>query len=437
LPPPWPNVGVVSPDQSVSADESGMELFDLATGKLLVRLDLPKMPPRWARRGFFSPSGKHYMFWGQAAYERLFAVPSGKFLCELPVAGYNVTSSRPAAFTDDERLVAIFGHDRNIHVCDTATGHERQCIAGFVPVAGNARASLALSPDGKHVACWLVLPETFYVDPGRTRVYLWDVATRSELLRIVPDSSTTPGGLAWSPDGRVLAMGQHKIQLWETATLKLRHELPGHGDGMVQALALGFSRDSRLLASGSSDSTILIWDPSLSGSGAAPAALTRDELARRWQALSVDDAGNAYAAMNELVAVPRETVAWVKEHLKPTERLDGKRVEELIGQLGHDEFSVRQKAATALLHFGEPLVPTLDRALAGGPPLEMSLRLQDLRKRLTSPVLSGPRLQAFRAVEVLERIGTPPAREVLELLAGGAPAALLTTQAQAVLERWR
>jgi WD40 repeat protein len=61
--PPWPNVGNISPDQSVYADRSGAELFDLKSGKLLARLNLPKGSP--ATRGFFSPKGKHYVFGSQ------------------------------------------------------------------------------------------------------------------------------------------------------------------------------------------------------------------------------------------------------------------------------------------------------------------------------------------------------------------------------------
>jgi hypothetical protein len=57
-----------------------------------------------------------------------------------------------------------------------------------------------------------------------------------------------------------------------------------------------------------------------------------------------------------------------------------------------------------------------------------------LRKQqwtLTSPV----RLGELRGLEVLERIGTAEARQILETLAGGAPEALLTQEARASLER--
>ncbi len=47
----------------------------------------------------------------------------------------------------------------------------------------------------------------------------------------------------------------------------------------------------------------------------------------------------------------------------------------------------------------------------------------------------GAALRAFRAVEVLEHLGTPEAREMLQTLANGAPDALVTRSARAALER--
>jgi hypothetical protein len=59
--------------------------------------------------------------------------------------------------------------------------------------------------------------------------------------------------------------------------------------------------------------------------------------------------------------------------------------------------------------------------------------LGDLLGRLNGK--SGEWVRAVRAVAVLEQIGTPEARQVLEALARGAPDALLTQDAQAALGR--
>jgi hypothetical protein len=49
--------------------------------------------------------------------------------------------------------------------------------------------------------------------------------------------------------------------------------------------------------------------------------------------------------------------------------------------------------------------------------------------------LSTEQLRLVRAVEVLERMGTPEARGLLRALAEGAPGTLPTREAQAALDR--
>jgi hypothetical protein len=62
-------------------------------------------------------------------------------------------------------------------------------------------------------------------------------------------------------------------------------------------------------------------------------------------------------------------------------------------------------------------------------------RLLALLKRPGGPVVPPPVLRAVRAVAVLEDVGTPPARRILEALAGGEPEAILTREARAALRR--
>jgi hypothetical protein len=53
----------------------------------------------------------------------------------------------------------------------------------------------------------------------------------------------------------------------------------------------------------------------------------------------------------------------------------------------------------------------------------------------TGPITDPETARGVRAVEVLERVGTPQAREVLRDLAKGAPSAWLTREARAALTR--
>jgi hypothetical protein len=83
----------------------------------------------------------------------------------------------------------------------------------------------------------------------------------------------------------------------------------------------------------------------------------------------------------------------------------------------------------------EIALPGLREVLKGKPSPEVRRRVEMLVVRLEQLVPPGPRLRALGALEVLEAIGTPEARKVLEGLAQGAPEARLTQEAKASLLR--
>lgn len=256
---------------------------------------------------------------------------------------------------------------------------------------------------------------------------------------VAPDTGTFASAKsrvgAISPDGKLVALagGDGSIYSWDILTGKELPVLKGHS---ISVNALAFSADGKRLASASDDTTALIWDVTKIPRPALPAkAVQPADLKGWWQELAEDNAAKAFAALGGFVAAPKDSVKWIKERVKPAVAVDEKHVKDLIRDLDDQAHKVRENASAELLNIGERLLPVFEEALKGKPGLESQRRLEALRNKVGIVPLQGERLRAVRAVEVLELIGTPEARQLLQALAKGAPGALITTSAQAAIDR--
>jgi len=125
----------------------------------------------------------------------------------------------------------------------------------------------------------------------------------------------------------------------------------------------------------------------------------------------------------------------LKDRVPPAADIDAKKVEQWIHDLDRGNYKDRAVAAKELEKLGELAVPALQKALTSNPPLEMRRRLETLLDEFTGSNLAPEQIRTVRAIEVLEKIGSAEARQMLERLAKGAAGSLTTRHAQAALER--
>jgi hypothetical protein len=141
--------------------------------------------------------------------------------------------------------------------------------------------------------------------------------------------------------------------------------------------------------------------------------------------------------MTSLVAAAGQTVQRLRERLRPVPPVEARELARLVAALDSDRFAEREAAQKELGRLGDAAAAALRAALAGSPSLETRRRMEHLleKQEAAGRAPSGERLRELRALQVLERIGNPEARQVLERLTQGAAGARLTQDARGALDR--
>jgi hypothetical protein len=159
------------------------------------------------------------------------------------------------------------------------------------------------------------------------------------------------------------------------------------------------------------------------------------DLERLWSELAAPDARIAYRAVVQLQRLGPRAVTFLADRLEPDNH---RPLAACLADLDDAYFRVRERATEELLgRVGDR--GELAKALAATRSVEVRRRLQRILGRLSEydPRKDVHRLQSLRGLETLEGIGTLQARQIVEMLARGAPEAELTREAAATLKRLR
>jgi WD40 repeat protein len=407
-----------------------VRIWDVATGK--PRGQSPRRKT-WVRSVSFSPRGD--LLAGLSPGEVvLWDASSGRERRRVPIPPKVHPNVQQVRFSPDGRFLASAGQTGALRLWDPTTGEQ---VRSLGPEYGWGAGFVAFSPDGKTLAAPGGAGVRFLgMRSEGPSVCLWEVASRKDRRRFSGLDHPVGLGAAFSPDGRILAVvdcdGQ--VRLWDVSRGREVRRLLEHG---AWGVSLAFSPDGKALATGGADATVLIWDVNelVPRRGPAGAELTPSQKERLWEDLAGDQAGRAYEAIWALAEHPGEVEAFLQERLRTCTRGVSVRLASLIGALDDDRFPVRQKAVEELEGFSHVAEPALRGALEGKPSLEVRRRAEQLLRKLREKEPGPDSLRILRAVEALEHLGTPSARQVLAELAREEVPTLLSWGAKAALRR--
>jgi RNA polymerase sigma factor (sigma-70 family) len=368
--------------------KSTVTLHDIPTNRRVARYELPGVRNFW--QSPFSPCGRWAVFGG-----RVYHLPTGTELFD-PTADDNALRGGPGR-------------------------------SGDWPVWFSADGRLLAGRVGK-------MAGEEWIDSGA--IVVWELASGKVLTKLAKCGTVTQ--LAFAPGGRTAAVADAAgVRVYDLTTggVLATFQTPDINAGARERGAahqtLVFSPDGKQLATGHQDGSVTLW--------AVPQPAVPPAAVGLWEGLA---SALPAAARETVLRGTADHVASVKAlsaAFQPPAAKPDPAIAALIAALDDDDFASREAASKQLKAAGAAAEAAMRKALTQNPSPEARRRIAEVLAGM--PIapqklpVGGDTLRLVRAMEVLERAGTPAARALLATWADQTADPRVASEATAALRR--
>jgi WD40 repeat protein len=395
-------------------DDMEVRVVDADTGKEVSKFSVPQNIPSLA---FAAANRDRLMLVGPAGVQ-VVNPTTGKTVRNFAAGNQEGNGNNGGAISPDGRLVALEG--RWLTVWEVASGKKRLTVEGVQNVS-----EVAFSPDSRLLVAW---------DNSSTIVVV-DVRNGTIVRRLQsPDTENAATTLAVSSDGKRVAAGMNdgRVTVWDVASGDILVPFAGH-DGLVTSVV--FTADGKKLVSTAQDGTALVWEIPDKPVSTGPMETEVTGFDEAFRLLGSADAAHAQRGLDYLYRHPVEAAKQASERVPVPVATPSAKVNQLVDDLGSDEFQTREAARAALEKIGGEAFAALKQAAEKSGSAEIRKTATELLGKLDAPTTRAEDLRIVRAVEAMENLRSPEGRAQLEKWSAGPAGHRLTVEAAAALAR--